>query len=171
LRTAASASHARALHGLVEDGARPAAIAVEEHAPALAGAGGVDADDRGVEGEDAHEADAEFADLGEVAVLARREQAHELLLDDGLVHALAVILHLEDAVGAVAEGADLDDVGAGVDRVLDELTQAGERIGELLDQRIEDVAVVAHARFPPKTVVPTRWTTPALPKATNQAHW
>jgi hypothetical protein len=134
-----------ALDGGVEAGLGEAAVGVEHHLPGLAAAPGVEQDGARVGGEDRDEADAELADLGEVAVLARGEQARQLIVDDRLVHALAGVVDVDDdraLVGAaVARRQELhphvDRVRAGVDAVLDQLAVEIEGRAELGDEVLD----------------------------------
>src|SRR5690606_4947854 len=87
------------------------------------------------------EADPEFADLGLIVLFAGREQRGQLLVDDLLVHALAVIvdMDLDDPTrAAVLVGhevePDVDRRAAGIDAVLYELAVEIERRGELRDE-------------------------------------
>jgi hypothetical protein len=139
--------HGRALDRLIEPQQLEAAGAIEQHAPSLTGARGVDTHGIGLDREHRHEPDPELADLGHVAVLAGREQPRQLRVDDVAVHALAVVGHDHDhraGVGILAGRLELDvDVdlaAAGVERVLDQLAEERHRIRELVDQIVERVA-------------------------------
>jgi hypothetical protein len=96
---------------------------------------GVDHDQVRPDGEDALEADAELADLGEVVLLARREQGQQVIVDDPLVHPLAVVDHGDRHPSLVVGEGDLDPRGRGVERVLHQLAQHDQRVGELGDHR------------------------------------
>jgi hypothetical protein len=140
-----------AFDGGVEATELEAAVAAEEHAPVLAVAGGVDADDVRVDREDGDEADPELADLGPISVLGGREEAGELLLDDLAVHAAAPVLDLElrDAarLRCLIGQADLDLFAAGVEAVLDQLAVEREGVAELVDQLVEGVGDAQRGGF------------------------
>ncbi|MFT3711130.1 MAG: hypothetical protein QM817_26170 [Archangium sp.] len=135
---------ARALERLVESEQFPRGVGLEEHAPRLAIARGVDSHEIGRAREDADEADAELADLGEVVLLGAAELGDEVVLDDVAVHALAPVGDRDERdafriSGAPAER-DLDAVAARVDAVLNQLSIERERVRELVDEFVDDAA-------------------------------
>ena len=79
------------LEGLVHLGEGVGVVAVEDDAVVHAVPRGVDDHQLGLDGEQADEADAELADLGQVLFLAAAEQGQQVALDGGAVHAFAVV--------------------------------------------------------------------------------
>lgn len=109
--------------------------------PALAVARCADAHEVRLRPEDRDEADPELADLRQIVLLRALEEHEEVVVDDALVHPVAVVLDGDDgaAFGVVVNQRDVDAVGAGVDRVLDQLAIEAQRLGELVDELLDEV--------------------------------
>jgi hypothetical protein len=105
---------------------------------------GVDGDQVGIERQHGHEADPELPDRVVAVLLGALEEDGEILLEDLLAHARAVVVHRDPnlLLALLVDDAHLDAGGARVDRVLHQLSIERVGIGELADDVGDEALVV-----------------------------
>jgi hypothetical protein len=107
-------------------------IAIKPNPKGLApNAPGLDVDKLGIDGKDADEPDAIFANLGRIAFFGGVEEGEEGPLDDGAIHARPIVPKRDGGDAAGPLDADGDGSRASIDAVLNELTHERIRISKL----------------------------------------